>query len=350
MVALTIAEEKLRARHEGDKVGSGKFKHWREWGKLLPGESEAQGDSADTPPPNGPGGPNAKRSQGSQTNIDGSLPMVNGNPYTASPYQSSGLTLPDFGAGDPFDLASWPWSSSFDEIDGNKSGSYKDGDNLDSWPWPSSFDEIDFIEPHSYKVRLSSNHEGSSENDSHKGDATFCEILDQDTPQMGDEESDIHSFGKTYLESDGMSTFNLDGAPEEQSRMEVKDDDVPFTDSGYKSAPNLEHCPIAQPDLEKSPHPLNVNSSLAREDGDDNDAKTLYSMGTTVNSGHAQTYIIELSKDIYSKLRQSVHAKDLGVLLKVLPELVKAFAIKLCYDAPSQVNRKIMHFIHKRHQ
>jgi hypothetical protein len=135
----------------------------------------------------------------------------------------------------------------------------------------------------------------------------------------------------------------------EQQGIDVKGD-MPFTDSGYKSAPNVEHPLNVQPALERSPHQLNVDSSSARGDGSDYDVKTLYSIGTTVNPAHAQNYIIELSKDIYSRLCRFVDAKNWNVLSKVLPELTKAFAIKLYHDAPSEVNRKIMHFIHKRHQ
>jgi hypothetical protein len=127
-------------------------------------------------------------------------------------------------------------------------------------------------------------------------------------------------------------------------------DDMPFTDSGYNSAPHLEHSLNVQPVLEGSPCPLIVCSSSPRGDGGDYDAKTLYSIGTTVNPGHARNYIIELAKDIYNKLHHSIDVKDVTVLPKILPELVKAFAIKLCHDDPTQENCRIMHFIHKRHQ
>jgi hypothetical protein len=146
-----------------------------------------------------------------------------------------------------------------------------------------------------------------------------------------------------------LSADSLHENVKDQQGGDVKDD-VPFTDSGYKSALNLEHSLNVQPDLEKSPDPPDVDSSSARADGDDNDAKTLYSLGTTVNPGHARNYIMELAKDIHSNLHRAVGAKDLTVLSNVLPQLLKAFAIKLCHDAPTRVNRRIMHFIHKRHQ
>jgi hypothetical protein len=152
---------------------------------------------------------------------------------------------------------------------------------------------------------------------------------------------------RSVLEEPGFYRFDEDLG--EQQGIDVKGD-MPFTDSGYKSAPNVEHPLNVQPALERSPHHLNVDSSSARGDGSDYDVKTLYSIGTTVNPAHAQNYIIELSKDIYSRLCRFVDAKNWNVLSQVLPELTKAFAIKLYHDAPSEVNRKIMHFIHKRHQ
>ena len=63
-----------------------------------------------------------------------------------------------------------------------------------------------------------------------------------------------------------------------------------------------------------------------------------------------RNYIRELSIDIYKKLHRSSDTKDIGILSKILPELVKAFAIRLYHDTPTQSNHRIMHFIHKRYQ
>ncbi|KAH6696440.1 hypothetical protein BKA61DRAFT_252267, partial [Leptodontidium sp. MPI-SDFR-AT-0119] len=129
--------------------------------------------------------------------------------------------------------------------------------------------------------------------------------------------------------------------------------EVPFTDSGYKSAPNLDHSPNFQPVLVKSPGPFNTDASAAEGSRGDDYAKTIYSIGSTVDPGYARKYIIELCNHIYSKLRQSVDATNWSALTTVLPELIKAFAIKLCHDSPSQtsqMSREIMYFIHKRHK
>jgi hypothetical protein len=106
--------------------------------------------------------------------------------------------------------------------------------------------------------------------------------------------------------------------------------DVPFTGSGYKSAPNLNHSQTILPVFERSPCPITVDSSLAVDD--DEDTKTRYSIGTTVDPCHAQNYVVELSSNSYSKIRKFVNDKNRNMLSMVLLEFVKAFAIKICYD------------------
>jgi hypothetical protein len=160
----------------------------------------------------------------------------------------------------------------------------------------------------------------------------------------------LSGFNHASAESFELAVPLEHGHREQQIGVIPMTDDMPFTDSGYKSAPHLEHSMDVEPVLEKSTCPLSGHSPPQRGDRSDYDAKTLYSIGSTVNPGHARNYVTELSKDIYSKLHRSIDAKDMTVLSKILPGLVKAFAIKLCHDAPNPVNRKIMHFIHKRHQ
>ena len=129
--------------------------------------------------------------------------------------------------------------------------------------------------------------------------------------------------------------------------------DVPFTDSGYKSAPNLDNCPNSQPILDKSPRRFIVDSSATGGSQGDDDAKTTYSIDTAVDPDYARKCIIELCNDIYSKLHQSIDTINRSALTTILPELIKAFAIRLCHDATSQnsqMNREIMYFIHKRHR
>jgi len=138
-----------------------------------------------------------------------------------------------------------------------------------------------------------------------------------------------------------------------QEKKGILKSDAPFTDSGYRSAPNLDHFPYPQLMLEKSPRQSDVDSSAIEGSRADEDARTTYSIGTTVDPGYARKYIIELCNDIHSKLLQSGNGIDKSRLPKILPELIRAFALKLYHDAPSQtsqINHEIMYFIHKRHK
>ncbi|KAH7144199.1 hypothetical protein B0J13DRAFT_622763 [Dactylonectria estremocensis] len=125
---------------------------------------------------------------------------------------------------------------------------------------------------------------------------------------------------------------------------------VAFTDSGYASALNPNEYLNSKPSTgeEASPDP---NTSLAATIGIDNDdTATLYSAGTTVAPARAQTYIAEICNDIYGNLKDCVNAETWPVVSKVLPDLIKAFAIRLGNDYSVQVNRDIMYFVHQRHR
>jgi hypothetical protein len=129
--------------------------------------------------------------------------------------------------------------------------------------------------------------------------------------------------------------------------------DVPFTASGYKSAPNLDNSPNSQPILGKPPPPFVIDSSATGGSQGDDDAKKTYSINTAVDPVYARKCIVELCNDIYSKLHQSIDTINRRALTTILPELIKTFAIKLCHDATSQnsqMNREIMCFIHERHR
>lgn len=134
----------------------------------------------------------------------------------------------------------------------------------------------------------------------------------------------------------------LDSPGPQEFAGDFKDEGA-FTDSGYASAPNLNgYLSIKSPTGKRgSPGP---NCT------DNDDTATLYSAGTTVAPARAQTYISEICNDIYSKLNDSVNAKTWPVVSKILPDLVKAFAVRLGNDCAVQVNRDIMYFVHQRHK
>jgi hypothetical protein len=73
-------------------------------------------------------------------------------------------------------------------------------------------------------------------------------------------------------------------------------------------------------------HQYQGNETPGGGDEDNNQAKTLYSIGTKVDPGHARNYIIDLSKDIYDKLYRLVDTKNITTfprsfhsLLRLLP-------------------------------
>ncbi|KAM7211495.1 hypothetical protein V8F06_013115 [Rhypophila decipiens] len=114
----------------------------------------------------------------------------------------------------------------------------------------------------------------------------------------------------------------------------VREDDIVFTDSGYASAPKLKNSSVANAQKHH------------REDTDLEDSRTMYSTATTIAPVYAKRHVADLVQNIYSQLGDALALKDRSVLFDSLPELVKAFAIRLAEDG----KREIMYFIHKRHQ
>ncbi|KAK4211297.1 hypothetical protein QBC37DRAFT_14602 [Rhypophila decipiens] len=113
----------------------------------------------------------------------------------------------------------------------------------------------------------------------------------------------------------------------------VREDDIVFTDSGYASAPKLKSSSVANAQKHH------------REDTDVEDSRTMYSTATTIAPAYAKRHVADLVQNIYSQLGDALALKDRSVLFDSLPELVKAFAIRLAEDG----KREMMYFIHKRH-
>ena len=114
------------------------------------------------------------------------------------------------------------------------------------------------------------------------------------------------------------------------------------TDSGYSSKINYQDLPIRRLECLDKELPVFPSDREAEE------AKTTYSAETSSVQG-ARYYISELSSDIFGKLRRHVCSEDWAALLQVLPELIKAFALKLAHESAAQINLSIMYLIHKRH-
>ncbi|KAM0420963.1 hypothetical protein ACHAPT_011206 [Fusarium lateritium] len=85
-------------------------------------------------------------------------------------------------------------------------------------------------------------------------------------------------------------------------------------------------------------------------EGTDGDAKTTYSIATNEDPVQTRDFVYELANDIYGNLKHMMGPDDWLLVSRSLPELLKAFAIKIGSDGTSQASRDVMYFIHKEHQ
>ncbi|KAL2672196.1 hypothetical protein Neosp_012897 [[Neocosmospora] mangrovei] len=83
---------------------------------------------------------------------------------------------------------------------------------------------------------------------------------------------------------------------------------------------------------------------------DDADARTTYSKVTNEDPLTTRDFVHELASDIHGNLKASMCPDDWPLVLKSLPELLKAFAIRIGSNGASQASRDVMYFIHKKHR
>jgi hypothetical protein len=111
--------------------------------------------------------------------------------------------------------------------------------------------------------------------------------------------------------------------------------EIQFTDSGYASALLGDQW---------------INSDVARASGGKkSDSETVISVGTTISQAVAQISISEVCHDIHARAQGHVGVDNQNVLFDVVPDLIKAFALRLAQVDPSYANRDIMHFVYSRH-
>ena len=127
------------------------------------------------------------------------------------------------------------------------------------------------------------------------------------------------------------------------------DEEILFTDSGYASGPKQKPLRDSQ-FLEDGVQGSMGQIPTMGDEFCEEDAQTVYSAENTVAPFKAQAYISSLSRDIYGKMRRHLDLKNWPAVSAALPELTKAFALKIAQDNSSQVNRDMMYFIHKRHK
>lgn len=83
---------------------------------------------------------------------------------------------------------------------------------------------------------------------------------------------------------------------------------------------------------------------------DDADARTTYSKVTNEDPLTTRDFVHKLASDIHENLKLSMCPNDWPLVLKSLPELLKAFAIRIGSNGASQASRDVMYFIHKQHR
>jgi hypothetical protein len=105
----------------------------------------------------------------------------------------------------------------------------------------------------------------------------------------------------------------------------------PPTDEGYASAAN--------------------NTSEGAQNPKDqasDDIRTVYSYATSLPALKKESYISELADNLFSNVRsEQPDGQTMERISGILPELLKAFAFKVGHNAPTQMHRDIMVFVHK---
>ncbi|KAK2731891.1 hypothetical protein CKAH01_08763 [Colletotrichum kahawae] len=114
------------------------------------------------------------------------------------------------------------------------------------------------------------------------------------------------------------------------------------TDSGYASQNADARREDRAANFSQAPESIGECSNL--------DAQTSYSMLAGVNPDSVQHYVSDLSDSLSSKIDKYLDSKSWPSVLRVLPGRLKAFAMQIGQEAPTQENRYIMWFIHQHHK
>lgn len=141
----------------------------------------------------------------------------------------------------------------------------------------------------------------------------------------------------------------------------------PPTDSGYASATHdkFKHTQNARaedytqsteevqfrPPMDEGYASATKNISEVAQNPKDlewDDARTVYSDASSLPALEKENYISELADDLFSKVRsEQADGQTVERISGILPELLKAFALKVGHNAPTQMHRDVMFFIHK---
>jgi hypothetical protein len=111
------------------------------------------------------------------------------------------------------------------------------------------------------------------------------------------------------------------------------------TDSGYVSAGGKS---LLKGDNLKT---VNHQSSIGIID---DDTRTRYSSAASITPNTLQAYIQWFAQDIYEKVSSmGICGTALDKISRILPELLKAFALKSGHNPSIQQHRDVMYFVHK---
>lgn len=124
---------------------------------------------------------------------------------------------------------------------------------------------------------------------------------------------------------------------------------VPCTDSGYASAPNLDHSSMMEKIIKNSGD-SGPQQPMDSSNNNTDDAKPIYSEATTLMPDIVRKSIVDVCNEIYNSLGQKVNDRNWVSISGTLSSLIKAFAVKLGSGSSSESSRRIMRFVHKHHQ
>ncbi|KAI9854954.1 MAG: hypothetical protein M1813_000619 [Trichoglossum hirsutum] len=122
-----------------------------------------------------------------------------------------------------------------------------------------------------------------------------------------------------------------------------------FTDSGYGSAGvvALKLPYEIQPGVLEDINEVLENDSDMPDAEEDFDAQTLYSDTSSLRDPMISNYISGFAEELCSTLPSRFGEGDLARTYQVLPELLKAFAVKFGRSSPTPMHQQVMYFVYK---
>ncbi|KAM0810054.1 putative C2H2-type domain-containing protein [Seiridium cardinale] len=120
------------------------------------------------------------------------------------------------------------------------------------------------------------------------------------------------------------------------------------TDSGYASVPNLQR-PLVNVNVSGKLTGQRFETTQIANCDDRSDAGTVLSAATSAIPELVHDSITQICEDIYNHLHFNTDTENHRSIIDSLPELIKAFAIRLGADSTQKMSSGIMHFVYKHH-